>query len=256
MELKTRAYPKVNIGLYIGRKTEQGFHDLVSIFQKIDCVYDDIAVSFKKAGKTSIRVRGLEDCADSEKNTCYDAARLFLEKSGINAEVCIGIEKRIPVKAGIGGGSSDAASVLLALQELAGKPLGMQDLMDCAATVGSDVPFFMQDSRAAFVSGRGQIIHPIKARTDLKFALYKSPVPKEGTAKAYAILDASGLREELPSEEELVLMYNRPVSQWSFENDFERLSRKPSGVDEKEGRLYMSGAGDTWYLVTDNSNAL
>ena len=50
MELKTRAYPKVNIGLYIGSKTEQGFHNLVSIFQKIDCVYDDIAVSFEKAG--------------------------------------------------------------------------------------------------------------------------------------------------------------------------------------------------------------
>ena len=256
MELKTRAYPKVNIGLYIGRKTEQGFHNLVSIFQKIDCVYDDIAVSLEKAERTSISVVGLEDCADSEKNTCFDAARLFLEKSGFSAKICIRVEKRIPVKAGIGGGSSDAASVLLALQELAGKPLTEKDLMDCAAAVGSDVPFFMQDSRAAFVSGRGEVIHPIKARTDLNFRLYRSSVPKEGTAKAYSILDASGLREELPSEEELVDMYNRPVKDWCFENDFERLSRKPGGVDEKEGRLYMSGAGDTWYLVTDNSNAL
>ena len=251
MELRTKAYPKVNIGLYIGRKTEEGFHDLVSIFQKIDCVCDDILVRFEKAQNTTITVRGLEDCADSRNNTCYEAARLFLEKSGIHADILIDIEKRIPVKAGIGGGSSDAASVLLALQELAGKPLSDKDLMECAATTGSDVPFFMQKSKAAFVSGRGEIIHPIRAREDLKFRLYSSEVPKEGTGKAYATLDAAGLRTQLPTEEELVNMYNRPVDQWAFENDFEILSRKPSGVDEKQGRLYMSGSGNTWYLVTD-----
>ena len=251
MELRTKAYPKVNIGLYIGRKTEEGFHNLASIFQKIDCVCDDILVRFEKAQKTTITVHGLEDCADSQKNTCYEASRLFLEKSGITAEVFINIEKRIPVKAGIGGGSSDAASVLLALQELAGKPLSTKELMDCAARTGSDVPFFMQESSAAFVSGRGEIIHPIKAREDLKFSLYRSEVPKEGTGSAYAKLDARGLRDKLPTEEELVIMYNRPVEQWAFENDFEILSRKPDGVDPRQGKLYMSGAGNTWYLVTD-----
>jgi len=251
LELRAKAYPKINIGLYIGRKTEEGFHNLASIFQKIDCVWDDILVRFEKAEKTTITVHGLEDCADSQKNTCYEAARLFLQKSGITADVLINIEKRIPVKAGIGGGSSDAASVLLALQELAGKPLSSKDLMNCAATTGSDVPFFMQESRAAFVSGRGEIIHPIKAREDLKFRLYSSDVPKEGTGKAYATLDAKGLRDRLPTEEELVAMYNRPVGQWAFENDFEILSRKPKGVEAQDGRLYMSGSGNTWYLVTD-----
>ena len=251
MELRTKAYPKVNIGLYIGRKTEDGFHNLASIFHKIDCVCDDILVRFEKAEKTTITVQGLEECADSKKNTCYEAARLFLEKSGIKAEISINIEKRIPVKAGIGGGSSDAASVLLALQKLAGNPLSSKDLMDCAAATGSDVPFFMQESKAAFVSGRGEVIRPIKTREDLKFSLYTSEVPKEGTGKAYATLDAKGLREKLPTKEELVNMYNRPVGQWDFENDFEILSKKPAGVDEKHGRLYMSGAGNTWYLVTD-----
>ena len=250
MELRAKAFPKVNIGLYIGKKTSEGFHELASIFQKIDCVCDDILIRFEKAQKTSITVCGLEDCADSKDNTCYEAVRVFLQKSAIEANICINVEKKIPVKAGLGGGSSDAASVLLALQELAGKPLSKQDLMDCAASVGSDVPFFMQESKAAFVSGRGEIIHPIKARTDLVFKLYRSSIPKEGTGKAYAKLDAAGLREKLPSEEELVSMYNKPVSRWAFENDFEILSRKPEGVDESDGRLYMSGSGDTWYLVT------
>ena len=250
MELRTKAFPKVNIGLYIGEKTNEGFHELASIFQKIDCVFDDILIRFEKAQETSIKVCGLEDCADGKDNTCYEAARLFLQKSAIVANVYINIEKRIPVKAGLGGGSSDAASVLLALQKLAGNPLSSQDLMDCAAAVGSDVPFFMQESKAAFVSGRGEIIHPIKARTDLVFRLYKSSIPKEGTGKAYAKLDAAGLRDKLPTEEELVNMYNRPVTQWAFENDFEILSKKPEGVDESGGKMYMSGSGDTWYLVT------
>ena len=250
MELRTRAFPKVNIGLYVGQKTAEGFHELASIFQKIDCVCDDILIRFEKAQKTSITVCGLEDCADDKDNTCYEAARLFLQKSAIEANVYINIEKKIPVKAGIGGGSSDAASVLLALQKLAGKPLSKQNLMDCAAAVGSDVPFFMQESKAAFVSGRGEIIRPIKARTDLVFKLYSSSIPKEGTGKAYAKLDAAGLRKTLPTEEELVSMYNKPVAQWAFENDFEILSKKPDGVDQKDGRLYMSGSGNTWYLVT------
>ena len=252
MELRTKAYPKVNIGLYIGRKTAEGFHELASIFQKVYCVCDNIFIRFEKALESSITVCGLEGMADSKNNTCYEAARLFLQKSKVKAEVLINIEKRIPVKAGIGGGSSDAASVLLALQKLASDPLTEKELADCAACVGSDVPFFMQNSDAAFVSGRGQIIQPVKARTDLKFELYESPVPKEGTAKAYALLDASGLRDSLPEGKDLVEMYNRPVNQWAFENDFERLSRKPQGVDEKGGRLYMSGSGNTWYLVTDS----
>lgn len=252
--IRTYAYPKVNIGLYIGQRTAEGYHSLISIFQKVYNICDEVSVSFEESENVSVEVSGLEKCALETDNTCCKAAKLFMEKSGLTGNVRIDVIKGIPDRAGLGGGSSDAASVLLALQELAGNCLSDEDLHKCALAVGSDVPFFMYGCDAAVVSGRGETVVPIKARTDLKFSLIRSFIPKPGTGQAYAVLDSLGVREILPSADYLLDMYKRPVSQWAFENDFEKINSRPGGVEEGNGRLYLSGAGNMWYLVQDSSD--
>ena len=126
-----------------------------------------------------------------------------------------------------------------------------KELSECALAVGSDVPFFLCKSDAAVVSGCGDIVVPIEARTDLKFCLIRSLQPKAGTAQAYAMLDRMGTRTVLPSENYLLSMYRKPVCEWAFENDFEKINTAPEGVDAGKGKLYLSGAGNMWYLVTD-----
>jgi 4-diphosphocytidyl-2-C-methyl-D-erythritol kinase len=94
------------------------------------------------------------------KNLVHAAADLFLKTAGIAEGVRIRLEKRIPISAGLGGGSGNAAATLLACNELFGHPLGAEDLLGLAAALGSDVPFFLQN-RPALAEGRGEIITPL-----------------------------------------------------------------------------------------------
>lgn len=103
------------------------------------------------------------------RNLVFRAAALFLKKAAINEGVRIHLEKRIPISAGLGGGSGNAATTFLALNELFGHPLTSATLQELAAAVGSDVPFFLQN-RPALASGRGEIIQPLEFFPGLRSA--------------------------------------------------------------------------------------
>jgi len=264
MEVTLKSFPKVNIGLYIGNVRPDGFHSLISIFHKIDCVHDTVSVSWKPGfpgNGCSVRVCGLEGLAPEKENTCYTSCLRYMQSAGLGGSVEISVEKKIPVLAGLGGGSSNAAVVLLALQELTGNALPPDKLTNIALMTGSDVPFFIKGCKAAVVSGRGEHVLPVSARRDLSFRLVEpdqSPtVQKNGTGTAYSMLDRLGTRSSLPKASELVDMYCKPVSEWSFENDFEKLYTRPNPVsltiNPNHQKLYLTGAGSMWYTVTDRT---
>lgn len=237
MELTVRAYPKVNIGLYIGKKRADGYHSLCSIFQKAHELYDEITVSYEESSTVSVSVSGL----DVKDNTMVKAVKLWLEKTDRKASVSIRIVKNIPMKAGLGGGSSDAASVLLALNRM-NTLLTEEQLMEVGLEVGSDVPFFVKNCEAAYVTGRGEAVKPIIARK-LQFELFDSGFSKPSTGEAYSKLDGIGLCEKLPAEDELVSMYNSDVNNWNFENSFSALYPSiPAGS-------FLTGSGSWCFRV-------
>ena len=148
-----QAYAKINIGLYILGKRSDGYHDLETIFHEIN-LFDEIDLELNKT---------LEMNADSilvpidESNLCLKAATIVQKERKIKEGVMIQLRKKIPIGAGLGGGSSDAAAVLRGLNELWKLKLSNNQLRTIAKQIGSDVPFFIEGGNA-YASVRGEIL--------------------------------------------------------------------------------------------------
>jgi 4-diphosphocytidyl-2-C-methyl-D-erythritol kinase len=152
MHLEIKSPCKVNLLLNILGRRPDGFHELETVMQPVN-VYDELQFERIDAGvQLSCSEKNLP--TDS-KNLVHRAATKFLETAKISAGIKVHLEKKIPLAAGLGGGSGNAASTLLALNELFGRPLTLPQLDDMAATLGSDVPFFLHNKPALAV-GRGE----------------------------------------------------------------------------------------------------
>ncbi len=150
-----RAYAKINFGLHILRKRTDGYHDIETIFHRIN-IFDIVTVKRIDTERITIECTHPEIPKDNT-NLCYKAADLFYSEIGHNKELRIIVEKNIPVGAGLGGGSSDAAAVLRACNMLYGYPLDDTALGRLSSRIGSDVPYFLQ-SGSAYATGRGEIL--------------------------------------------------------------------------------------------------
>jgi 4-diphosphocytidyl-2-C-methyl-D-erythritol kinase len=154
----TRESPcKVNLILNILGRRADGFHELETVMYPVS--YCDRIEFRRTAGGIELTCSHSELPVDST-NLVHRAAAQFLEQSGIRDGVRLHLEKRIPLAAGLGGGSGNAATTLLGLNELFGYPLTGPQLTGIAATLGSDAPFFLQD-RAALATGRGEQVLPL-----------------------------------------------------------------------------------------------
>ncbi len=152
-----RAYAKINLGLRIIRKRADGYHDIETVFYRTH-PYDE--VTLERSESISLL------CSDprlptDESNLCIRAAGLMQEHYGAGRGASISLKKFIPVGAGLGGGSSDAAAVLLGLRELWDIEISNIDLQKLAAKLGSDVPYFLQPG-TAHATGRGEILDYFK----------------------------------------------------------------------------------------------
>ncbi len=247
MELKAPA--KVNWHLAVGRRREDGYHPIVSIFQTCTlCDFLDVGIT---DGPFSVEVKGLEELCDKGSSTLDKAALIWHQETGFDKAISIVIKKNIPSQAGLGGGSSDAATLLIHLNGLREEPLTTEELSKIGMKVGCDVPFFIHGCRAALVSGLGEVVRPIEARKDLKGFILVTEGQKTSTAEAYRALDGRKTIPELDDLEELERIYNLPVSQWSFRNDFDLVNARPE-VDVLEGeRLLLTGSGSCHVLVTE-----
>jgi 4-diphosphocytidyl-2-C-methyl-D-erythritol kinase len=149
-----RAFAKINLGLRVVRKRADGFHDIETVFHRINLL-DEIELTSRDKG-ISFRSNNTLLPRDSS-NLCVQAALLFQKETHTRKGVDILLHKNIPVGAGLGGGSSDAAAVLFALSELWNIPVPFMQLRTMALQLGSDVPYFLLDG-SAFATGRGETL--------------------------------------------------------------------------------------------------
>lgn len=151
--IRLAAPAKLNLYLEILGRRDDGFHALETVFQTVD-LHDTVAVGLEPGSGIALACSDRTLPTDSG-NLAWRAAQAFLERRRLNGKVAIQLEKRVPSGAGLGGGSSDAAAVLRALNRLAPDPLPAPELHAIAATLGSDVPFFLVGG-TAHALGRGE----------------------------------------------------------------------------------------------------
>ncbi len=156
---------KINLVLNILGKRPDGFHELETILHPLP-LFDRISFVEAKNGEIELTCSEPRLPVDST-NLVHKAVTLFFATTGIRSGIRIYLEKRVPLAAGLGGGSSNAAVTLLALNEMFDQPLTQIRLADLAKTLGSDVPFFLQDNPAIGL-GRGEIITPLEPFRCLK----------------------------------------------------------------------------------------
>lgn len=157
--LKLRAPAKLNLRLRILGRSEDGFHSIETLFLRLGLA-DEVTIDPVNTG-LQVTTSGFGGVPDGEDNLCWKAADAFFGAIGRNPAASINLVKHIPVAAGLGGGSSDAAAVLNGLNRMHDCPLKQSDLMNLAGTIGSDVPFFLTDAQFALGWERGGRLLPL-----------------------------------------------------------------------------------------------
>jgi 4-diphosphocytidyl-2-C-methyl-D-erythritol kinase len=239
-DIAVSAPAKVNLHLEIRSRRADGYHGILSLFQAVT-VFDEIRIrGSMREGDLSISG---DHCLLPSENTIARAVEVFREETGIREGLDIGLEKNIPLGGGLGGGSSDAAAVLLGLQGLFDSPISHERLLALAAGIGSDVPFFLQGP-ASVIEGRGELVRGITARDDYALvALF--PASAVSTSEAYRWLDEdrSALQSRRSSPEKLAENYMLPVREWEMWNDFDSVVfRRIPGMEEERDALAAAGA--------------
>jgi len=257
----TRSAPaKINLGLHVLRKRDDGYHDIETVFHQI-------------AWADTVRVSPADDlsmtCSDpslptDDRNLCMQAARRFRDALGVTLGATLHLEKRVPYGAGLGGGSSDAVATLLALCDLwmdGETPLPI--LYEVATEIGSDVPFFLESARngpAAFARGRGEVLEPLMTdegpfALEAPVAVVVPPVMLP-TPEAYGYVTPNETaRPDLRS-----IVTTVPVHEWTgrLVNDFEApiVEQFPETGDARDlllrhGARYasLSGSGSSVFGV-------
>ncbi|NAZ82133.1 4-(cytidine 5'-diphospho)-2-C-methyl-D-erythritol kinase, partial [Kineococcus sp. R8] len=173
-----RAPAKVNLLLQVGPRRDDGFHDLLTVFQALS-LHEDVTATPAPAGRWDVRVSGT-DGTDVRavpldgSNLAVRAARLLAERTGTTTGVDLHLHKGVPVAGGMAGGSADAAAALVACDALWGTRLGLERLGELAAELGSDVPFALH-GRTAVGTGRGERLVPVMTTATFSWVLVTSP---------------------------------------------------------------------------------
>jgi 4-diphosphocytidyl-2-C-methyl-D-erythritol kinase len=203
---------KINLSLRVLGRRSDGFHEIETFIAPIS-LCDELKIE-QREGKQKIAFRcDNPSVPQGEDNIVVRAANVFFEETKVTGGVEIELKKRIPHGAGLGGGSSDAASILLTLNELFKTNLPREALAKIAVTIGSDVPFFIFQS-AAVCKGRGELVSPTRLRKQLSLLLLK---PEFGVPTQWAYSRWRDSRE-IPG----VSYTSQTFEGQTFQNDLER----------------------------------
>ncbi|MDE6863945.1 MAG: 4-(cytidine 5'-diphospho)-2-C-methyl-D-erythritol kinase [Eubacterium sp.] len=258
MEIKVKAYAKINLMLDIIYKRTDGYHDLFMIMQSIG-IYDTVTVSETKSKKITITCN-IDDIPLDEHNIAYKAAAEFFSSTKIkNKGINIDIVKRIPHAAGMAGGSADGAGVLVALNELTGAGLTDDELCAIGVKIGADVPFCIKGG-TLLAQGIGDVLNKVRPLRKCYIVIAK-PDCSVNTAYAYKQFDECG-KEHTPDKlGMLYAMQSRDLKEIcsKMENVFEQFIAVDNKVEIKEimrnnGSLgvCMSGSGPTVFGIFDD----
>jgi len=241
---------KINLGLNIIRKREDGYHDLETVFYPI-ALKD--ALEAIRTGEQGIRFSssGLMVAGNPDDNLCVKAYRLLQQDFPALGGIEMHLHKQIPIGAGLGGGSADGAFALLLLNRLFTLELSEEQLIRYALQLGSDCPFFILN-KACLATGRGEKMQPVALDlSGYRFVLI-NPGIHVSTAQAFA-----GIQPQTPTKS-IAEIIQLPISQWKelLVNDFEKnvatLYPEIAAIKEElyaQGALYasMTGSGSTVY---------
>lgn len=259
MKIKIKSNAKINIGLDVVKKREDGYHELDMIMVPID-LYDIIDVEISdEPGELSISTNKKEIPVDSS-NIMAKVYNKFYEKSGIEKKkMSIYLEKNIPFSAGLGGGSGNGAEIIKFLNSYHGNRFSEEELINMTMNIGADIPFFIVN-KSARVKGIGEKIEIIENNSDFRIILVK---PNFGINTKYAYSLVADLKEKkrVNIEEIVVGLKNRDISKienniensiWQavrekYENviNFEKILKQ-----EKE-KFYMSGSGSCYFIIVN-----
>lgn len=158
-EIREKAYAKLNLSLDVTGKREDGYHEVCTVMQSVT-LYDDVTIRLTDDGSFCAKSnRGF--IPNDDRNEAVKAAKVFAQSHDLGGKgIFVELHKRTPVRAGLGGGSSDAAAVLRGLNALCGKPFSGKELEKLAARVGSDVAFCVSGG-TQLATGRGEILTPL-----------------------------------------------------------------------------------------------
>ncbi len=186
MTVTEQAYAKINLFLDVTERRDDGFHNIVSIMHSVR-LCDELIVTAEASDKTEIFLTSsTSELPTDENNLVYRAAKAYLSEFNLNAKVNVALEKRIPIGAGLGGGSSDAAATLRALNKIFGLATYNQ-LNGIAENLGSDVPFCLVGG-LCLCMGRGERISQLYYPRNIVFVIAIGD-SRVSTPKAYAALD-------------------------------------------------------------------
>lgn len=251
-----RANCKINLGLDVLRRRSDGFHDVETVMFPVRELFDTVEIVRRPSSGVGFRAEGLTVDCPPEQNLCIRTFRLMHERYGIDG-VDIRLDKRIPFGAGLGGGSSDATAVLLGLNEVFALGLPKTELADCAAALGSDTAFFI-DNTPQLCTGKGEITVPYPIDLSGLWIVLVKPAEGVSTREAYA-----GIAPHLP-QIPLAERLRRPLDEWQglVTNDFEPsvFAARPAIRAAKErllaaGARYaaMSGSGSAVFGLFDEA---
>ena len=250
---------KINIGLNIVDKKNNGYHKIESLIQEIN-LFDTIEITiFKSNGKTKIISSGISIDCEPHENTCYKMIELLKKQYKIQHKFSLKINKKVNIGAGLGGGSSNAASVLKYIDKFFDLKISKQDKNLLCQKIGMDVPFFI-DGGVQYVEGMGEKL--TKIDNVFKDCFFVLVFPKIHISTKWAY---SKIKKELPAKK---IKYNlRALSssiKWSaFGNDFEDIVipiypevRNIKDLFNKSNAIFssLSGSGSTIFGVYENQN--
>lgn len=221
MQIIVPCFAKLNLDLRVLHKRPDNYHEVRTIFQTIS-FKDSLVIEYKASKRTQLQITSSIDIKD---NLVVRSAKMVLEHLKIAAWVRFVIKKQIPLGAGLGGGSSDAAAVLMALPAMAGKLVPFEDLVRLAESLGSDVPFFLHGGTALGL-GRGIELYPLPDLPPL-IALIVATGIHVSTPAAYAALNRPALTSSVESpilREFQTISWNlagSSLDQLPLKNDFE-----------------------------------
>ncbi|MBX7050882.1 MAG: 4-(cytidine 5'-diphospho)-2-C-methyl-D-erythritol kinase [Flavobacteriales bacterium] len=230
------ANAKINIGLFITEKRDDGFHNLETIFYPI-AFHDVLEFAPASDERTLLRIHGITIPGASQENLIIKAYNKLSEEHKL-PKLQISLIKNIPTGAGLGGGSSDGAKMLLMLNDYFKLNLSTQKLIEYASVLGSDCPFFIHN-KPCFASGRGEILHPQNLNLSDYLLILVHPGIHVSTKEAFAHI------KPMPADIDLKSIEQIDIHSWKeiIRNDFELpLFSKFSELGDIKRKLYKEGA--------------
>ena len=191
--VKLKSHSKINLALWIKEKRPDGYHEIETIFCENENLYDEVEIEFIKGNELLIEMVFLRDelnkLIPNDKNLAYKAAFLFFEKLCVKGNCRIKINKNIPLEAGLGGGSSNAASILKGLNKIFNYQLHESELLILSEKLGADVPFFIYGG-TCLGKGKGEQLTKLENKLNLEIKIEKILEISVSTQWAYEQIDS------------------------------------------------------------------